>query len=128
MTLKESVEAIYAAFGRSDIPYIVSQMAPEVFWRQSASAPWGGDYHGPEAVADFFAKLNELVETTGFEVEENVEADSQVITFGFYSSRNRATGKSSRARFVFRWQFEGGKVTRYESVLETAPIVEAATA
>ena len=124
MTSLETVESIYAAFGRGDISYIVSLMAPDVFWRQT-NVPWGGDYHGPEGVVAFFTKLNDTAETTGFEVEENIEAPGQVFTYGYYSSRTRATGKSSRARFVFRWQFEQGKVKRYEAVLDSAPIVEA---
>lgn len=126
MTHLQTVESIYEAFRRGDIPYIVSQLAPGVFWRQPASTPWGGDYIGAAEAARFFSVLNQQVETTGFEIEENIEATDQVITYGFYSSRNRTTGKDSRARFVFRWQFASGKVTRYEAVLDTAPIALAA--
>lgn len=125
MTHKETVEAIYAAFQRGDVPFILGQVAPHVFWRQPASVPWGGDYNGPDQVGAFFAKLNEVVETTGFDVEENIEAPDQVVSYGYYTSRNRATGKTSRARFVFRWQFHNGKVVRYEAVLDSAPIVAA---
>jgi uncharacterized protein len=126
MTLKETVEAIYAAFQRGDIAFILDQLAPDVFWRQPASVPWGGDSHGPEQVGSFFMRLNELVETTGFDVEDNIEAPNQVVSFGYYTSRHRASGKTSRARFVFRWQFQNGKVARYEAVLDSAPIVAAA--
>ena len=128
MTPKETVVAIYAAFQRGDIPFILSQLAPDVFWRQPASVPWGGDSNGPEQVGAFFTKLNEVVETTGFDVEDNIEAPNQVVSYGYYTSRNRATGKISRARFVFRWQFQNDKVARYEAVLDSAPIVAAAQA
>ena len=125
MTHRETVEAIYAAFQRGDIPFILGQLSEDVFWRQPASVPWGGDSNGPNEVGAFFAKLNEVVETTGFEVEDNIEAPNQVISYGYYSSRDRATGKASRARFVFRWQFTNDKVARYEAVLDSAPIVAA---
>jgi ketosteroid isomerase-like protein len=128
LTPKDTVEAIYAAFKRGDIPSILATLAPRVFWRQPASVPWGGDYHGPEQVGAFFAKLDQIVETTGFDIEDNIESENQVVTFGYYASRNRTTGKQSRARFVFRWQFENGKVFRFEAVLDTAPIVAAAQA
>jgi ketosteroid isomerase-like protein len=88
----------------------------------------GGDYDGPAEVGAFFAKLNEVVETTGFEVEDNLEVWDGIVSHGHYASRNRATGKTSRARFVFRWQFKNGKVFRYEAVLDSAPIVAAARA
>lgn len=127
MTPLQTVQAIYAAFQRGDTPFIVDQVAADAFWRQPADVPWGGDYHGSEGVAAFFAKLDAVVETTGFEVEDNIEAGDQVVTYGYYSSRDRGTGKSSRVRFVFRWQFKDGKVARYEAVLDTAPVVAAAT-
>jgi ketosteroid isomerase-like protein len=69
--------------------------------------------------------LNDLVETTGFDVEDNIEAPDQVISYGYYTSRNRQTGNVARARFVFRWEFQNGKVVRYEAVLDSAPIVSA---
>jgi len=128
MTPKETVELIYAAFQRGEIQTILDQLAPDVFWRQPASVPWGGDYVGPIEVGAFFTKLNEIVETTGFEVEDNIEARDEVVSYGYYASRNRATGKSSRARFVFRWKFQNGQVSRYEAVLDSAPIMMAASA
>ncbi|MFN7924423.1 MAG: nuclear transport factor 2 family protein [Bryobacteraceae bacterium] len=112
-------------FRRGDVPYIVSELAPDVFWRQPASVPWGGDYLGAAEARRFFVRLNEVVETTGFEIEDNIEAKDQVVTDGYYNSRNRATGKDSRARFTFRWQFVDGKVFRYEALLAGAPIAEA---
>ena len=102
MTLKSTVEAMYAAFQRGDIPFILDQLAPNVFWRQPASVPWGGDSNGPAEVGAFFARLNELAEATGLEVEENIEAPNQVISFGYYSSRMRSTGKTSPATRPWR--------------------------
>jgi ketosteroid isomerase-like protein len=127
-TPKQTVEAIYAAFQHGDIPFILEQLDPSVFWRQPASVPWGGDSNGPAQVGEFFAKLNQIVETTAFEVEDNIETTNQVVSYGYYSSRHRVTGKSSRARFVFRWEFQDGKVIRYEAVLDSALIVAAAQA
>jgi len=127
-TPKETVELIYAAFRRGEIQTILDQLAKDVFWRQPASVPWGGDYTGTAEVGAFFAKLNEIVETTSFEVEDNLEVRDGIVSYGYYASRNRATGKASRARFVFRWRFQNGKVFHYEAVLDSAPIATAACA
>jgi hypothetical protein len=124
MTPVQTVESIYEAFGRGDIPFILGQLDPNVVWRQPG-VPWGGDYRGPAGAAEFFTKLNAAVETTGFEVEENVDAGEQVVSFGYYSSRNRTTGKSSRARFVFRWALTDGKISLYDSVVDSAAVVAA---
>ena len=128
MTPKETVELIYAAFQRGEIQTILDQLAPDVFWRQPASVPWGGDSVGPAQVGAFFTKLNDIVETTGFEVEDNIEARDEIVSYGYFSSRNCPTGKTSRARFVFRWKFQNGKVIHFEAVLDSAPIMTAARA
>jgi ketosteroid isomerase-like protein len=96
LTPKETVETMYAAFGRGDIPSILTHLAPDVFWRQPATVLWGGDSNGPAEVGAFFAKLNDIVETTGLEIEENIQAADQVLSYGYYGSRHRATGKASR--------------------------------
>ena len=127
MTPTETIESIYAAFGRGDIPFILSQLAPDVVWRQPG-VPWGGDYQGLGGAGEFFTKLNDAVETTGFEVEENIEAGNQVVSFGYYSSRNRTTGKTSRARFIFRWQLTNGQVSLYDAVVDSAAVVAATQA
>ena len=78
MTPKETIEAIYAAFGRADIPFILSQVAPDAVWRQPG-VPWGGDYCGPAGAGEFFSKLNAVVNTTGFEVEEDLDVGNNVV-------------------------------------------------
>jgi len=124
MTPKETIDAIYAAFGRADIPFILSQVAPDAVWRQPG-VPWGGDYCGPAGAGEFFSKLNAVVKTTGFEVEENLDVGNNVVSFGYYTSKNRTTGKTSRARFIFRWQVTNGKVTLYDAVVDSASVVAA---
>ena len=124
MTPRDTIESIYEAFGRGDIPFILGQLAPDAVWRQPG-VPWGGDYRGPGGAGEFFTKLNDTVETTGLEVEENIEAGDQVVSLGHYSSRNRTTGKTSRARFIFRWQVTDGKVSLYDSVVDSASVVAA---
>lgn len=127
MTPTETVDAIYAAFRRGDIPFILAQMAPDVVMRQPASVPWGGDYRGPGEVGGFFRKLAEIVEPLGLDVDETVASGDCVVSFGHFPSRHRGTGKVANARFAFRWHFAGGQATRFESILDSAVVVAAAT-
>ena len=125
MTHIEAIEGIYSAFRSGDIPYILTQLTPDVFWRQPAGIPWGGDYSGPAQVGEFFAKIDAAAETTAFDVEENVEAGNVVFSLGYWEGRMPSSGKVARSRFAFRWQFQDNKIYRYEGVLDTAPIVAA---
>src|SRR6185295_3614882 len=64
MSPKQTIETIFAAFGRGDIPGILAHVAPDCMWRQPKSLPWGGNHRGPEGAQTFFARLNEACETT----------------------------------------------------------------
>ena len=48
------VKDLYAAFGRRDIPAILSKIAPDFEVNQSVEVPWGGRYLGPDGLLQFF--------------------------------------------------------------------------
>ncbi len=125
MTAKQTIESLYEAFGRGDIPFIVKHFAPGASFRQPKSVPWGGDYTGPEGAARFFERLHEGVETTGFTVDESVEAGNQIFSFGTHDAIVRKTRKAVSIRWMFHWRVEHGKVTQYEAFYDGAPIVAA---
>lgn len=125
MTPKQTVESIYDAFTRADVPHILGLVAPHARWHQSAFIPWGGTYSGPAGAADFFTKLNQFSETTGFEVRENIEVGSEVFSFGTHRCIIRATGKPASVDFMFRWRIEHGSVVSYESYVDSAAVTAA---
>jgi ketosteroid isomerase-like protein len=125
MTPKQIISSLYEAFGRGDIPFIVEHFAAGASFRQPASVPWGGQYSGPEGAAQFFQRLNEGVETTGFTVEHSVEVGNEVFSVGVHDAIVRTTRRPVSVRWMFRWRVEHGKVTAYEAFYDAAPIVEA---
>src|SRR4051812_49666848 len=60
-----TVQRIYEAFGRGDIPAILAELADDVVWEtyqgsaQDAGVPWLVRREGRDAVAGFFAALEE---------------------------------------------------------------------
>jgi ketosteroid isomerase-like protein len=122
-TPAQIIESVYAAFNRGDIAHIVGLVAPNATWRQPATLPWGGDYTGPEGAAEFFRKLAASMNTVAFEAQESVSTGNEVFSFGEYEGANPATGKSARARWAFRWRVEGGKITAYDSYIDTAKLL-----
>ena len=119
------VGAIYAAFQKGDIPFILKQVAPQARWHQAATLPWGGDYRGPEGTAEFFQKLDANMETIGFEARENIAAGDQVFSFGSYSGKSRQTGRTGTADWMFRWQIRDGQIVSWESYIDTAALLSA---
>ncbi len=65
------------------------------------------------------------METTGFEVRENVVNGLEVYSFGRYEGRSRETGNGAAAEFMFRWRVDGGKVAMYDSYIDTAALLAA---
>ena len=122
VTATDVIASVYEAFQRGDIPRIVGMVAPNATWRQEKSVPWGGDYRGPEGAAEFFRKLDATMETVGFEARENVEHGEEVFSFGVYSGRSRATGKTASAEWMFRWRVSGGKIVSWQSYIDTAAL------
>jgi ketosteroid isomerase-like protein len=45
------VRGIYEAFGRGDLPAVLGAMADDIEWHEAEGMPYGGVYHGGEAVA-----------------------------------------------------------------------------
>jgi uncharacterized protein len=125
MTPTHTIESIFDAFTRGDVPHIVGLVAPDVAWNQTMAVPWGGRYHGPNGVVEFFTKLGTAAETTAFVVRENIESGNDVFSFGTHESIIRATGKPAKVDWMFRWRVEHGRVTRYDAYFDSAPIVAA---
>jgi len=125
MTPKQTIESVYDAFTRGDIAHIVGLVAPDAVWRQSKMLPWGGDYTGPSGAGEFFTKLNAAAETTGFISRENVEVGPEVYSFGTYQCVIRATAKPATMDWMFRWRVEDGRITLFDSYVDSAVITAA---
>jgi ketosteroid isomerase-like protein len=119
------VDSVYTAFQRGDIPYIIGLVAPGAPWHQPATLPWGGSFTGPEGAVEFFSKLDATMETVVFDVKESIAAGNEVFSFGNYTGRSRKTGKTGSGAWMFRWRVENGRITSYDSYIDTAALASA---
>lgn len=126
LTPLQTIDSVYAAFTRGDIPHILGLVAPDASWRQSKYVPWGGDYTGTSGAAEFFTRLNEHSQTTGFVVNESFELGNQVFSFGRHECVMRATGKLAVVPFMFRWRVENGQIVSYDSYVDSGAAFTAA--
>ena len=124
-TATDVVVSVFDAFKRGDIASIVGLVAPNATWQQEKTVPWGGDYRGPEGAAEFFRKLDATMETVAFEARENVEHGDEVFSFGTYTGRGRATGRTGSAEWMFRWRVRDGKIVSWQSYIDTAALTAA---
>ena len=120
------VKDLYAAFGRGDIPKVLGSMSSGIKWFEAESNPYmpsGEAWVGPDAILNnLFMKLGS--EWDGFSVHPKSfhSAGESVVVEGRYSGVYKATGKSLDAQVCHVWDFENGKVVRFQQYVDTAKL------
>lgn len=125
---QQLVQAIYAAFAAGDVPTFLGFLHPQVHWCEAESNPLadGNPYVGIDAlVAGVFTRLAEDWDDFEVRVGEIVGTGDVVTMLGRYHARNRATGKPLDVQVQHTWWIEGGKVVRFQQMVDTARMLAA---
>jgi ketosteroid isomerase-like protein len=121
------VQDVYEAFGRGDVPTILSHLTEDVDWASEARgtvAPWHGVHSGREAVPNFFQKLGESVEVTEFTPVSFAANETDVMVVVRFGLTARATGKTGTMDLHHWWRFRGDKIYFYRGTEDTALTAE----
>ena len=124
----QTVRDCYEAFGRGDIPFILSCCADDIDWQSSDSPeiPYAGRYRGSAGVAEFFHKIVAALEVKSFQPSTFIASGNEVMTTGSWSGIARATGKAFTAAWAMRFVFDrNGKVAWFRPYEDTAQIAAA---
>ena len=118
--------AIYAAFAKGDIPYVLGMLTPDGEWTEAKGFPYTGTYVGPQAVLDgVFMRLGSEWERFTAVPEEFLPSGDTVVVIGTYAGTYKATGKSFEAAFVHVWRFRDGKVYKFNQHVDTHLVQQA---
>lgn len=130
MTNLETVKAMYAAFGRGDLPFILAQLDPDVSWEFEGPAEMAlaGMRRGPAEVVGFFEGILKEHAEPVLEPQHFLADGDQVATFGRYTVILKATGQRVSSPYAHYWTFRNGKAVRYVNFLNTAAFVPAPVA
>jgi ketosteroid isomerase-like protein len=129
----ETVSKMYEAFGKGDIPAIISNLADDVRWEewtdnaaQKAGVPWLKSGKGKDAALDFFKMLGEM-KFNHFEVKSLMEGPGQVAAEVVLEIEIPSTGASIKDEEIHLWTFnDAGKVVRFRHYVDTAKHMQAA--
>jgi hypothetical protein len=127
-----TTEAIYEAFGRGDIPAILSRLADNVEWEYGATptdVPWLQLRRGRDGAGAFFASLAGI-EIESFAPKRLLDGGNVVVALVDIRFTVKATGKRvSEEDEVHIWHFDReGKVARFRHRLDTHAHVQACRA
>ena len=124
----ETVQAIYEAFGRGDIPAILDRLSDDVDWehdRPDHGLPLLKPRRGRASVAGFFEELAR-VSIERFEPRSFLTSADQVAVVIAIDLLVKATGRRVRDVEMHLWTFAtDGKVARFRHILDTHQYVEA---
>lgn len=120
------IRGAYEAFGRGDIPAVLDVMDENIEWHEAEGFPYGGTYHGPDAVLNnVFMKLG--ADWEGFQAvpDEYVDAGDTIVALGHYSGTYNETGKSMRVPMAHVWKIRDGKAYEFRQYTDTALVQRA---
>lgn len=117
----DTVMAMYGAFGRGDVAFILDQMGDDVRWDHGVPDT-GLSYlragTGKQHVVDFFTELGSQIEFTTFEPQTPCTGGDTVMVAVREVARNVTTGSEiPEDVFVHIWTFRpDGKVASFRHV------------
>lgn len=127
----KTVEGLYAAFAKGDIPTVLGALSPQVEWWEAENFIYadGNPYVGPEAVLQgVFMRI--VSDWDGFAVTPTgvLDAGDTAIGHGHYSGTHKQTGQQVRAQFAHFFTFRDGKIVKFQQYTDTAQFKEAVSA
>ena len=120
MSNLESVQGLYEAFAKGDIPTVLGFLDANIAWTEAKGFPYGGTYNGPIAVLEgVFMRFGS--EWDGFAAvpDEFIDAGDTIVVLGEYSGAYKATGKSFKANFAHVWKIREGKAVHFVQYVDT---------
>jgi len=118
----KTIQSVYEAFGRGDIPTVLGALTDDVDWASEAASteiPWWGIRHGKDAAADFFTQLGTATEVLEFTPLVMVGDGDDVLTVVRYRAKARSTGKVADMALHHHWHFRDGKIAHYRGAEDT---------
>jgi uncharacterized protein len=124
-----TVQSIYDAFGRGDIPAILEKVSDDCDWEawevdntaQESGVPWMARLTGREGVPAFFQAVADNLEFHSFEPRNLLEGGNQVAATLKIDATARPTGERFQDEEIHLWTFDAdGKVSTFRHYLDTA--------
>ena len=122
-----AVQAMFAAFGRGDIPAVLDALTDDVEWRLAGptEVTYAGTRRGRDQVAEFFKVLGQASEFEVFEPQEYIAQGDKVVVLGHERQRVRATGQVAENDWAMVFTLRDGKIAKFRNYEDTAAVAAA---
>jgi ketosteroid isomerase-like protein len=120
---RAAVERIYVAAARGDWAAAEAELHPDLVIHEAESLPYGGSWHGREALKQLYGRVLATWQNAGFELEGFAAGDGRVVAF-ITMSHDTPEGRRSH-RIVEVSLMRDGKVAEMWPVYwDTAELVK----
>ena len=122
------VRSLYEAFGRGDVDTVLAGFDENIEWNEAEGMPYGGQYHGPQAVAEnVFGPITSDFDGFSVSPEEILADGDRVVVLLTYRGTANETGKELEMPAAHVWTVSNGKITFFRQLAD-ATIVNKALA
>ena len=118
----KTIQAVYEAFGRGDVGFILDAVTDDVDWASDTSsteAPWFGVKHGKDGVTSFFQAYGSTMDVDEFTPFTFAANDDAVFAIVRCRARSRATQKAVDMNLHHYFKFRGDKISYYRGSEDT---------
>ena len=115
------VRSLYEAFGKGDIPTVLAGFADDIEWNEAEGMPHGGQYHGPQAVAEnVFGPITDEVDDFDVTPEEILADGDRVVVLTTHKGTAKESGNKLTMPAAHVWTVRDGKVTYFRLLADSA--------
>ena len=115
------VRSLYEAFGKGDVPTVLAGFAGDIEWNEAEGMPYGGQYHGPEAVAEnVFGPITNDIDDFDVTPEEILADGDRVVVLLTLTGTAKESGNKLSMPAAHVWTVRDGKVTYFRQLADSA--------
>lgn len=116
----------YAAFGRGDLPGLLSLLAEDIVRDMPGEGlPISGRYRGRDGVASFFEKLRQEADIMEFQPREFLADGDRVLVVGWERMKIKTSGRGAEIDWVMSFTVRNGKIAAFRQYTDTKAIADA---
>jgi ketosteroid isomerase-like protein len=123
----KTVQDVYAAFARRDVPAILAILSPDVEWGEPANPfnPAAGTRYGHQGFLEWLQVGQQSEEILVLEPRQFLADKDTVAIVGFTRCLAKPTGKTYETDFVHLVTFINGRIIRFREFFDTFAAAEA---
>jgi hypothetical protein len=125
-----SVDNVYKAFAKGDIPLVLGLLDEKVVWNEAEGNALadGNPYIGPEAILNgVFVRLGEEHEYFNLkDIELHNMYNDKVLATLRYDAKRKSNGALYDAQVAHLWTLKNGKVVAFQQFVDTKQLADAA--